>query len=107
LSSEVLITETPLRGIVAQAVVDNELVGTAMLDLDTGEIPLILVNTEHRRQGIATALIDVLETAALEAGLGSISACVAVDNEASRSLWRDLGYSEWMKYETWLGDEDD
>jgi ribosomal protein S18 acetylase RimI-like enzyme len=103
----VLITESFLKGgVVAQASIDNELAGTAVLNLDTGEISPILVNSDHRRQGIATALIDVLETAARKAGLQSVFASVATDNEPSRSLWRNLGYVEWVKYETWLGDED-
>ena len=103
---EVLITETDIRGVVAQASVDDELVGTAVLNLDTGEISPILVNTSHRRQGVATALVDVLEAAAKKEGLRSIFASVAMDNEPSQELWKNLGYCKWLKYETWLGDDD-
>ena len=104
---DLLITETALRGgVVAQAFIDHELVGTAVLNLDMGEISPIIVNSENRRQGVASALVDVLESAARSAGLKSIFASVAQDNDPSRSLWRKLGYGESMKYETWLGDED-
>jgi ribosomal protein S18 acetylase RimI-like enzyme len=107
LDNPLLITETTLRGgVVAQAFIDHELVGTAVLNLDTGEISPILVNSECRRQNVATLMVDVLETAGRKAGLLSIFASVAKDNKPSRSLWRSLGYAECMKYETWLGDED-
>ena len=107
-SPDILITESFLKGgVVAQASIDNELVGTAVLNLDTGEISPILVNSDHRRQGVATALIDVLQRAAKRAGLESVFASVAIDNEPSRNLWKNLGYCEWMKYETWLGDDDE
>lgn len=105
---DILITETALRGgVVAQAFIDHELVGTAVLNLDVGEISPIIVNSENRRQGVATALVDVLESAARKAGLQSIFASVALDNEPSRSLWLALGYGESMKYETWLGEDED
>jgi len=108
LDDVVFITETALRGgVVAQASIDGELVGTAVLNLDTCEISPVLVNSEHRRKGIATALIDVLEQAARKAGLRSIFASVALDNEASRAMMTSLGYCEWMKYETWLGEDED
>ena len=104
----VFITETALRGgVVAQASIDGELVGTAVLNLDTCEISPVLVNSQHRRKGIATALIDVLEQAARKAGLRSIFASVALDNEASRAMMTSLGYCEWMKYETWLGEDEE
>jgi ribosomal protein S18 acetylase RimI-like enzyme len=104
--ANVLITETKITGVVAQAFVDNELVGTGVLNLETGELSPILVNSSQRRNGVATALVDVLQTAAKEAGLRSMFATVAMDNEPSRELWKNLGYCEWLKYETWLGDDD-
>ena len=108
MGSPLLITETTLRGgVVAQAFIDHELVGTAVLNLDTGEISPILVNSDHRRQNVATLMVDILEDAARKAGLKSIFASVAKDNKPSRSLWHHLGYAECMKYETWLGEDED
>jgi len=104
----VFVTETELRGgVIAQAFVDNELVGTGVLNFDTCEISPVLVNEEHRRLGIASAIIDVLQRAAKQAGLRSVFASVAIDNEPCRAMMRHLGFCEWMKYETWLGEDNE
>jgi len=105
--AEFLVSEATFRGVVVQAIMNDEVVGVAALNTETGEISPILVDSGHRREGIATGLVDILEDAGRRAGLRSIYASVPVDNQPSRELWCNLGYGEWMKYETWLGEDDD
>lgn len=57
-----------------------------------GEILTLAVSPEHRRQGIARALLDDLFERALNAGARSIGLEVAADNPAAMRLYQSCGF---------------
>jgi GNAT superfamily N-acetyltransferase len=58
------------------------------------EVRDVFVAPEHRRRGVATALMDVLERIVLERGSRRIGLSVATDEHslAARALYQRLGY---------------
>jgi acetyltransferase len=78
----------------------GRLVGTVQLALATkpnarhrGEVQKLLVHTTARRQGIARALLDAIERAALESGR-SLLVLDTEQGSAAERLYRRVGYSE-------------
>ena len=53
---------------------------------------LLYVAPEHRRRGIATALIGLVETWAIDKGLGAINLQVFQANSSALNLYNQLGY---------------
>jgi len=53
---------------------------------------LLYVAPEHRRRGIATALIGLVETWAIDKGLGAIALQVFQSNSSALNLYNQLGY---------------
>lgn len=53
---------------------------------------LLYVAPEHRRRGIATALIGLVETWAIGKGLGAIELQVFQTNSSALNLYNQLGY---------------
>ncbi len=66
------------------------------IDQITGDriahIFLLYVAPEHRRRGIATALIGIVETWAISKGLGAIALQVFQTNSSALNLYNQLGY---------------
>ena len=66
------------------------------IDQITGDriahIFLLYVAPEHRRRGIATALIGVVETWAIGKGLGAVELQVFQTNSSALNLYNHLGY---------------
>jgi GNAT superfamily N-acetyltransferase len=54
------------------ATVDGAAVGTGMIDLETGKIDAVFVLPRHMGQGVGRAVVEHLETLAVEAGLSEI-----------------------------------
>ena len=61
---------------------------------DVAHLNLLAVAPEHRRRGIARALVQWLEETALTAGAFTIGLELREGNEAARGLYRTLGYRE-------------
>lgn len=53
---------------------------------------MLYVAPDHRRQGIATALLTVAEAWAQQQGHGQITLQVFSDNQAAQALYQSLGY---------------
>ena len=53
---------------------------------------LLYVAPEHRRRGIATALIGLVETWAIDKGLGEVTLQVFQSNSSALNLYNQLGY---------------
>ena len=53
---------------------------------------LLYVAPEHRRRGIATALIGLVETWAIDKGLGEVALQVFQANSSALNLYNQLGY---------------
>ena len=66
----------------------------ARATVDEWEIENVVVDTGHRRQGIAQALIGLLLGRAAEAGIGSLSLEVRESNLPARQLYKKLGFTE-------------
>jgi len=54
------------------ATLDEQVVGTGMIDLGTGKIDAVFVQPEHMKQGIGRTLMAYLEQLALDAGHDSV-----------------------------------
>jgi GNAT superfamily N-acetyltransferase len=73
----------------------DEPIGHAHLALtDPPEVQDVAVRPEHRRRGVARALTAACEGEARERGYDRITVTVSEDNEASRALYRGLGYED-------------
>ncbi len=75
---------------------NNEVVGYAVLDLvlDEGSLLIIAVDKNHRKKGIAKALISVLEDVAKEKELSFITLEVRASNESAINLYTSQGFTE-------------
>jgi len=61
---------------------------------DVAHLNLLAVAPEHRRQGLASQLMDWLTTTAIEAGVFRINLEVRTQNEAARSFYERLGFAQ-------------
>lgn len=74
---------------------DDEPLGHAHLALsDPPALQDVSVRPEHRRRGVATALADAAERAALARGFDRLRLSVSIDNDAALALYRHLGYGD-------------
>ena len=71
----------------------DEPLGHAHLALsDPPELQDVEVRAEHRRRGVAAALIAAAEREASARGFVQLQISVSVDNAAAQALYRDRGY---------------
>lgn len=75
------------------------------LDDETAEVKRIYVLPEFRRKGIATAIIDLLESHILASGYGKALLETARTTGDSHSLYLSLGYKEIPYYGSPAGAE--
>ena len=74
---------------------DDEPLGHAHLALtDPPELQDVSVRPEYRRRGVATALADAAERAAVARGFSRLRLSVSVDNDAALVMYRHLGYRD-------------
>ena len=75
---------------------NGKLIGVVVLssDLRKGWINRLAVNPDHRRLGVAKALIFESERILRKYGIMLFCALIDGDNEASKSLFRECGYAE-------------
>ena len=73
----------------------DEPLGHAHLALtDPPELQDVSVRPAYRRRGVATALADAAERAAVAQGFARLRLSVSVDNEAALVMYRQLGYRD-------------
>jgi ribosomal protein S18 acetylase RimI-like enzyme len=61
---------------------------------DEAHLMLLAVGPAHRRRGIARALLDWHEQAALTAGIGTVYIEARANADETRAFYRAVGYSE-------------
>jgi ribosomal protein S18 acetylase RimI-like enzyme len=64
-----------------------------------GYISILAVHPDHRRRGIATAMLRRVFAAYASVGLGEAQLTVASDNPSARRLYEGLGMTERFRYE--------
>ncbi len=93
-----LSADTPLWWVHPQP--SSEAIGCLWLgwatDQDSGQIHpyllLLYINPDHRRRGLASALLETAHTWARQAGYGQISLQVLSHNQVAQCLYEKLGY---------------
>lgn len=80
----------------AVAPTERAIAGFAIMEYKDDEAHLLLlaVDPAHRRRGVARALIDWHEDAALTAGIGTVYIEARAQESGTRAFYRALGYSE-------------
>ncbi len=75
---------------------DGQLVAVVVLSSDRrkGWINRLAVDPNHRRRGVAKALIAESERVLKKSGVRMFCALIDADNEASKKLFRECGYVE-------------
>lgn len=75
---------------------NDEVLGYAVLEtvLDEGSLLIIAVDKNHRKKGIAKALISVLEDVAKEKELSFITLEVRASNESAINLYHSQGFEK-------------
>lgn len=61
------------------------------------EITEVYVRKEHRRKGIASAMVDFLENTLVSMGVGEIKILTGVNNEAAIKAYTTAGYKNKLK----------
>jgi ribosomal protein S18 acetylase RimI-like enzyme len=86
------ITESNARMLVAEA--EGQLVGTILGTFDgwRGNIYRLAVLPCHRRQGVARALVAVVEGQLARLGARRITALVEKDHSCATGFWHSVGY---------------
>jgi len=81
-------------GLCLVAVEGTRIVGSALAGWDgrRGWIYHVATAPSHRRQGIATRLVEQIEAALVVLGCPKVNAMVQDANEDGRAFWRRLGY---------------
>jgi ribosomal protein S18 acetylase RimI-like enzyme len=76
---------------------DGTLIGAVLATHDgrKGWINRLAVHPDHRRQGIATRLVDAAEEVLRERGLHIFAALIEPGNDASLALFEEAGYTDW------------
>lgn len=82
---------------------DGKLIGIAQLGRrgDHGWVAGVSVRPDHRRHGVARALMQELAQRAREAGLRELRLEVLYQNDAARQLYEDLGWRSKRELLTW------
>ncbi|WP_394179609.1 GNAT family N-acetyltransferase [Yoonia maritima] len=62
--------------------------------LDEAEILTVATAPDHRRKGLASAVLSEAETSAQKSGVSSIFLEVAKNNEAAKALYSKAGYTQ-------------
>ncbi len=75
-------------------------------DAPYAELSELYVQSAYRRQGVARALIGVLETQAREAGASGWSVLTGTDNAAALAFYEALGFRPFsVALQKWFSDE--
>jgi len=61
---------------------------------DPPELQDVSVRVEHRRKGVATALVGRAEDGARARGFDRVTLFVGADNAAAQALYRECGYAD-------------
>lgn len=72
----------------------------------TGEIKRVFVGKDFRRRGLARTVMEELESAAREAGLGRLVLETGTGQPEAIALYERLGYARIPAYGKWAGSED-
>ncbi|GAA3242984.1 GNAT family N-acetyltransferase [Streptomyces sp. XM83C] len=82
----------------------GELVGTVIAGFDGWRCHLyrLAVHPDHRRQGVATALLAAAEERFVRLGGRRGDAMVLVDNERAHHAWRAAGYAPEEHWRRWV-----
>ena len=94
------------------AFVDGKMVGFALCHHAYNSLRLapawilhdLFVHPEHRRQGIAKALIEAVHARAKAAGACEVILSTAHDNKNAQALYEKLGYSMDTKFRVYVRD---
>ncbi len=91
---ERLIADSPAALLVAER--DGEIVGALIAGWDgwRGNMYRLAVRKDHRRQGIAIALVRAGEEYLQSCGVGRVTALVAFDDDAAGAFWESAGYPQ-------------
>jgi ribosomal protein S18 acetylase RimI-like enzyme len=83
---------------------EGELVGTVIAGFDGWRCHLyrLAVAPRHRRQGIATALLDAAERRFARLGGRRADAMVLEDNELAHRTWAARGYARQAEWARWV-----
>lgn len=75
---------------------DGDLAAFILAQIVAGEADILTVATapEHRRKGLAAALLRALVNRLGERGIARLTLDVAEDNAAARALYKDHGFAE-------------
>ncbi|TIC84357.1 GNAT family N-acetyltransferase [Nocardioides sp. GY 10127] len=84
---------------------DGEVVGHAVVSLvDVAELQRISVLPEHRRSGLATALLDAVVGLAREAGCDRVLLEVREDNDGARAFYARHGFVDLARRKRYYAD---
>jgi ribosomal protein S18 acetylase RimI-like enzyme len=77
------------------AVDDNKIIGTIAAEFggDGAYISHLNVSPDYRRQGIATALVNIAEGKLTELGVRKSRILVFTENETAKLFWNSRGYA--------------
>lgn len=98
-----LLVRDPDALLVAEAP-DGAIVGTVVAGYDGWRCHLyrLAVDPDHRRRGIASALLDAAHGRFVALGGRRADAMVLDRNELARHAWRDAGYEAQERWSRWV-----
>lgn len=75
---------------------DDEIIGSIMIGYDghRGWLNYLACHPDHRRKGVATALMSTARDVLLERGCPKINLQVRADNTSATQFYESIGYSE-------------